>query len=79
MNSLLRTSLLSLTSALLLPIASAHAAQEYLVMTPLDEVRHKCDNDLPRLGVGCSLDGNWTCPYQTGHRHPVKLMSQPVA
>ncbi|WP_280348069.1 restriction endonuclease subunit S [Pseudomonas sp. BN414] len=22
-------------------------------------------------------DGDWTCPYQTGHRYPVKLMPQP--
>lgn len=58
MYSLLRSSLLSVTTALLLPIASAHAAQEYLVMAPLEEVRHKCDSDLPRLGVGCTLDGN---------------------
>jgi len=23
--------------------------------------------------------GEWTCPYQTGHRNPVKLMLQPTA
>lgn len=24
-----------------------------------------------------TTDKSWTCPYQTGHRHPVKLMFQP--
>lgn len=27
-------------------------------MAPLQEVRQKCDHDLPNLGVACTLDGN---------------------
>ena len=58
MNRPARFALLALASLPLLRAPSALAAQaEYLVMTPLEEVRQKCQHDLPSHAVTCILDG----------------------